>query len=570
MESATGALMDTGIASDPMVYDWIADRHFRGLIHLGALSASVIGNLIVLGLYTLAYSVKPELLRHTLHKLLIILFLGNLIGSACFAVSLFVDPESMGCKFSVLGFVGAFAAEYYSSLMICGLLCSSLVLNSRSPSRAGEIAMLLIPTLIGVGIAIATAGGTGRNPGDGGCFFREPLGPQALSVLIGAALPVLVNLVLVFIISVRLSRKSSRMAAEQLRVKGTGILATNKASSDYVAQLSQRLIMYPVLILLCGGTSIVSTIFTDIKIIAFIGEIAITIGGLANTVAFLAFDPSAAKLAGSILDAYKSPSIAATRIGYVGSDVNPAHELPLQNPHIVVREPSTPHLGALTAAQAPNLKHTIPDRLLTHSRSSSSSTLRHSRTTSLASLSQVQGQHNTLSHSRTSSSVSDVTLNITPILSSPSRPSLGLKRSTSEAPQSSLRHSRTPSNSSSEWLTCSEDDSSPDVEKPSPPASVRGSSSGGIELEGGFGPMRRDSIVITPRTSSLGRNPRDGRASLGRGPIWPNMIPDSATTVLVGELASPPVLAPPQGPAVVVAFLAPFLKAVARRGGSGV
>ncbi|KXS12644.1 hypothetical protein M427DRAFT_393801 [Gonapodya prolifera JEL478] len=186
--------------------------------------------------------------------------------------------------------------------MICILLFSSLVLNIPSPSRTSEIVILLVPLVAAVGFGVATVGGVGTNPGDGGCFFREPLGAQALTVLIGAALPILINFVLAFVITARLSQRHTRMAAEHLRLKGTGILASNRRATDDVTELSRRLIMYPLLILLCGGTAIVATIFDDVPVLAFIGEIAITISGFANTIAFLVFDPTASKLAVAILE----------------------------------------------------------------------------------------------------------------------------------------------------------------------------------------------------------------------------------------------------------------------------
>ncbi|KXS15381.1 hypothetical protein M427DRAFT_32346 [Gonapodya prolifera JEL478] len=280
----------------------LSDRHFRGLIFIPVFTFSILGDVLVLGLFGAAMRLRPSSLNHTIHKLLGVLFLSNLVASCAYTADFFVVPGSRDCDLAVFFTLAGYAGDYYATIAICILLFRSLVLNRPPPGFYGELLLVALPLVAIVFFGCATIGGAGINKDDFGCWYVDPLGATAITAMVGIGVAVFINLILVITISVRLSRSVSRRTYDGLRIAKGGIMAVNQRASDDVDVLSRRLVMYPVIILVTGGVAIISTSFGNHPVALFFGELALALGGLLNSVAFLFFDPTARKMCSGLIE----------------------------------------------------------------------------------------------------------------------------------------------------------------------------------------------------------------------------------------------------------------------------
>ncbi|KXS19067.1 hypothetical protein M427DRAFT_152603 [Gonapodya prolifera JEL478] len=217
--------------------------------------------------------------------------------------------------FTMVGYTG----DYASSATIIILLFRSLVLNRGASGRDGERLALLHPFLWIVFISFSTLGSTGENPGGGDCWLKEKYGIAAWIINIGVAFVIILNLLLVLIISLALTRSRGKLGDyDATRIPKAGMLSVSQKLRDDTDTLTKRLIMYPVIIVLVSGVGILANFLATPSTpqLTLFGEMMITSGGWLSALAFFAYDTSSRKIASALLrwtypDYVLNPDVAA-------------------------------------------------------------------------------------------------------------------------------------------------------------------------------------------------------------------------------------------------------------------
>ncbi|KXS20576.1 hypothetical protein M427DRAFT_378722 [Gonapodya prolifera JEL478] len=302
------------------------------LIYVPPLCLSLLGDVAALSMYALAHGFKLPMLRHTLHTLMLLFFVGNMVGTSFFGAIHFTTPGTVQCSIVIAGGVGAFAVDYISTLAISILLFRSLVLNLR-PSRKLDIALITIPLSAMVVFGAGTLGSSTEQAENTVCWFSDPWGFHGKFVAAGIMSACISNGVLATCIIYKLLvRNTSIPSIPDFRVPTatagvmSGVGQTAREDSEIV---SRRLVMYPLIVLACAGCSSVATI-TNSGYMMAVGEFLLLTSGTLNTLVFFLTDPSSRKIARGILEVLRAMKDAEDA---VEAGVVPAKESEQWRPH---------------------------------------------------------------------------------------------------------------------------------------------------------------------------------------------------------------------------------------------
>ncbi|KAJ3337171.1 hypothetical protein HDU93_001502 [Gonapodya sp. JEL0774] len=192
------------------------------------------------------------------------------------------------------------------------LVFFTIALRRPQPSGWGKWAFLAVPISAGIVFGALTIGQMGPNY-IADCWFVDSTGIAATLTGAQVALCILYNLILVAILTIKLSRETAETSK---MLSGKGNADQVKSTVDRV---SNRMILYPIITLMCGGTGVVTQLFaTDPDVIAF-GYMMVSFEGILSFVAFFVLDPSANNMATKLiadLGSHRSP-IAPYVLRYV-------------------------------------------------------------------------------------------------------------------------------------------------------------------------------------------------------------------------------------------------------------
>ncbi|KAJ3333013.1 hypothetical protein HDU93_008832 [Gonapodya sp. JEL0774] len=122
-------------------------------------------------------------------------------------------------------------------------------------------------------------------------------------MLIGLGVAFLLSAVLVSITLCLQTTRGSKDTPETFRVSDSGVMAVTSNIRDDANLLSRRLILYPTVMFLTGGLAVITGELYEIAPSAQIGgEIALMLSGFLNALFFFATDPTARKVARSLLE----------------------------------------------------------------------------------------------------------------------------------------------------------------------------------------------------------------------------------------------------------------------------
>ncbi|KXS18258.1 hypothetical protein M427DRAFT_42651 [Gonapodya prolifera JEL478] len=181
--------------------------------------------------------------------------------------------------------------SYISSCAICTAIFRTLVL--RRPQPEGWVKWLLIgfPIVDSIFMGALTIGQIGATP-SGNCWFADATGPIATFTGLKVLIMVLYNLILVAILSIKLSRETAETSK---MLSGKGNADQVKSTVDRV---SNRMILYPIICLICGGSAVlVQVIFYDNNDAIIFGDQMVAAEGFLNFFAFYVLDPMAHNMA---------------------------------------------------------------------------------------------------------------------------------------------------------------------------------------------------------------------------------------------------------------------------------
>ncbi|KXS10709.1 hypothetical protein M427DRAFT_464247 [Gonapodya prolifera JEL478] len=281
------------------------DRRSRAIFHSGPVSFSVLSDICVLCFYAVAAGLRVSHIRHTVHKLLAVLFVFNIVALCCWLGETLSYPETPRCNISIFGEVGGFGGEYYSSLAILIVLYRSLVLNHPPFSAFGEGCAIAIPfgAFLAGGLIVILS--QAHAPDGTTCFAAAASTATILAMIIGLGFAFVASVILVAGILFFRMRRGANETPESLRVSGSGIMAVSSRSKDDANALSVRLVLYPVLMLLTGGLAVI-TASLAITSAAIVGEALLALSGIFNAIIFFGWDPTARKLAFGMLEIINS------------------------------------------------------------------------------------------------------------------------------------------------------------------------------------------------------------------------------------------------------------------------
>ncbi|KXS19030.1 hypothetical protein M427DRAFT_181488 [Gonapodya prolifera JEL478] len=150
--------MAGGIGDDIAIANGFFPRGTRAVWIIPITILTIVGDYSVLLFYLVAYGARLSILRHPLHKMIIMMFVFNFIGAFLLYFVGFVNPESVGCKAGIFIIVGSVTGDYCAAFSICWMLFQSLVLQWRRTNLM-ETLTLFFPPLTALLYGLLTIGG---------------------------------------------------------------------------------------------------------------------------------------------------------------------------------------------------------------------------------------------------------------------------------------------------------------------------------------------------------------------------------------------------------------------------
>ncbi|KXS20056.1 hypothetical protein M427DRAFT_52321 [Gonapodya prolifera JEL478] len=271
-------------------------------LYLAPFLLSIAGDVSVLAFYAVGRSAGLPFLRHPLHSAMTMLFTFNMVGSAFFWAHYWVDPGTAGCSVTVFGVVAGYAGDYFSSATVAWLLFRSLVLNMTPLSTTRAVMSLLWPVLLAVAAGASTLGADTTQPPHVVCWLTNPNDAHGLAVASALVLAVALNGILSALVVYNLTKRASVVVRTEIHLGAAGTLSgVGRSPREDSEVLTKRLLVYPAVIIICGGSSLVASIASN-PWAGVVGDFMLMLNGLFNTAAFFFLDPTSAKTARGLLE----------------------------------------------------------------------------------------------------------------------------------------------------------------------------------------------------------------------------------------------------------------------------
>ncbi|KXS09847.1 hypothetical protein M427DRAFT_38272 [Gonapodya prolifera JEL478] len=329
------------------------DRQTRARYYAIPVSISVLADVTVMAFYAVAAGMRIQNLRRTLHRLIFAMFMFNAMALSSWLVQYLTAPATtgIGCRVDLFFQVGGFGAENYSALLVCVVLFRSLVLNQPELTSLGEAVILSITTICFVLGGIVAAFNGGIEVCEKSHADAEK---QAFIMIIGLGFAFVVSMILVAITVISRTSRKTKDIPESLRVPEDGIMASSADVRKDANLLSVRLIMYPIIMFATGGLALIAMVAGS-PAIQIVGEVALTLGGLLNALAFFTLDPTARKVSLLILQILNNDTDAGLSGSTSFSSTRPLSAFSAAELHqkrILAVSPRSPAPPPLPSAQA--------------------------------------------------------------------------------------------------------------------------------------------------------------------------------------------------------------------------
>ncbi|KAJ3335183.1 hypothetical protein HDU93_006239, partial [Gonapodya sp. JEL0774] len=271
----TDAEMESAMTA---TFSTIEDPRVQGAISLAPFTLTVIGDVLVLCLYGIAYS-----------------------ASVFFALA-------------------GFAGDYSSSSTIITILYRSLVLNrKRPPGRIGDIIAFTFPLAWFFATGFSTLNGAGFNRSTRSCWLIQNGGFASVVLIVSVGFVIVYDTIVITLVASHFARNRAAVDLDSQAfrvVTGSTVLASNRKYTEDLDMMTKRLVLYPIVIIMSGGVGVIVHAvanFTQLRglyllggnicvLVSSVAEIMTLSAGWLSALTFIVFDTSSQKVARALLE----------------------------------------------------------------------------------------------------------------------------------------------------------------------------------------------------------------------------------------------------------------------------